>query len=398
MDIVIIGAGAAGCFCAIETKRLHPDATVTIYESKSRPMAKLAVTGGGRCNITNTFATVRRLQDVYPRGERLLKKAFSTLSPADTVKWWEKAGVRLVCADGQHIFPASQDAMQVVKTLSRLMERLGITLKCGSKVTSITAEADGKFRIGFADSTAVTADKTVVTTGGAATAMLSWLDIPIVSPVPSLFSFKLNDESLKSLQGSVTDHVSVSLSGGKYRSEGTLLVTDWGLSGPAILKLSSYGARYLADNAWQATLVINWLSLSEEDARSLMSECLADGKKMIATTVPEGLTHRIWKHLMSRAGLRQDIRWSEMGSKGLNRLVNACIADTYAVTGRGTFKEEFVTAGGVSAAAVRPESLESRTYPGLFFAGEVLDIDGITGGFNLQAAWSTGYHVARHIA
>lgn len=398
MDIAIIGAGAAGCFCAIETKRLHPDATVTIYESKSRPMAKLAVTGGGRCNITNTFATVRRLQDVYPRGERLLKKAFATLSPTDTVKWWEKAGVRLVCADGQHIFPASQDAMQVVKTLARLIERLGIGLKCGSKVTSIEAEPEGKFRIGFAEGAAVTADKVVVTTGGAATAMLSGLDIPIVSPVPSLFSFKIEDASLKSLQGSVIDNVSVSLSGGKYRSEGTLLVTDWGLSGPAILKLSSYGARFLADNAWKATLVINWLSLSEEDARNLVSECLAEGKKMIATTVPEGLTHRIWKHLISRAGLRQDIRWGEMGSKGVNRLVNACIADTYAVTDRGTFKEEFVTAGGVSAAAVRPESLESRNYPGLFFAGEVLDIDGVTGGFNLQAAWSTGYHVAQHIA
>ncbi len=226
--------------------------------------------------------------------------------------------------------------------------------------------------------------------------MLEGLDIEIIPPVPSLFTFKLSDPGIKELTGTSVDDVTLALAGTKFRSSGTLLLTDWGISGPATLRLSSYAARYLSETAYKATLLINWLSTTEAGAREWLNS-VSDGQKLLANVHPEGLSARLWKHLLNRAGLREDIRWAELGSKGLNRLVAVLTADSYEITGRAKFKEEFVTAGGVSMSAVDPSTLESRRCPGLFFAGEVLDIDALTGGFNLQAAWSTGATVARSI-
>ena len=402
-SIAIIGAGAAGCFCAIEAKRRMPAAEVTVYEAGPKALAKVAVTGGGRCNLSNTFERVDKLSDVYPRGERLIREAFRTFSPEDTHCWWEAEGVRLAEDPPRggtpgRLFPASQDAMQIVRTLENLMRRLGVTVRCHAKVSAVKPLPDGRFELTFADGSSTNADKVVVTTGGGALSLLDGLDINIVPPVPSLFTFKLSDSGIRDLSGTAIENVTLSLAGTKFRSHGTLLLTDWGVSGPATLRLSSFAARHLAETNYQGNLLVNWLSATEAEVRSLLETAArSNPAKLVASVHPDGLTARTWVHILSRAALRDDIRWAELGSKGLNRLVSALTADSYELTGRAKFKEEFVTAGGVSASAVQNSTLESRKYPGLFFAGEVLDIDALTGGFNLQAAWSTGYLVARNL-
>lgn len=384
---IIIGAGAAGCFCAIELKRRRPDMDVTIYEAGAKPLAKVAVTGGGRCNLTNSFAAISRLAEAYPRGEQVMKRALRAFSQQDTMEWFEREGVALLTQDDECVFPVSQDAMQIVRTLERLMRELGVKLVCNKKITSLS-ELD--------------ADCIVVTAGGNSKAALQAMlppDIGITDTVPSLFTFKIADESLRSLMGNVAENVALSLAGTAFRSHGTLLVTDWGVSGPATLKLSSYAARYLADSAYRATMLVNWLDRPESEARQLLDDCISgNGKKFVANAHPEGMTERLWQHLQQRAGLRGDLRWQELGSKGFNKLVSTLTADSYQITGRARFKEEFVTCGGVDLAGIDLNTLESKTHPGLFFAGEVLDIDAVTGGFNLQAAWSTGYVVACTIA
>ena len=397
--ISIIGGGAAGCFCAVQIKRRCPDAKVIVYEAQSKLMSKLAVTGGGRCNITNTFEGVGSLKEVYPRGDRLIKAAFHHLSPSETIWWWENEGVKLVAQEDGCVFPKSQDAMQVVRKLEELMRESGVEIMCSHRVEAINRMEDSTFELRFNGKVSQYADIVVLTSGGGALSMLNTLNgIALEPTAPSLFTFKIKDESFTSLMGTVVDNATLSFSGTKFRSRGTLLITDWGVSGPATLKLSSYAAYYLKDSAYKATLLINYLSLSETEIRALISEtCEHNAQRMMANAPLPGLTSRMWGFLMSRAGLRSDIRWAELGSKGLNRLVNTLIADPYQVDGRCRFKDEFVTAGGVSATEVNPNTLESKHFPGLYFAGEVLDIDAITGGFNLQTAWSTAFAVARAI-
>ena len=396
---------------------------MTVYEAGAKPLAKVAVTGGGRCNISNTFESVSSLAEVYPRGEKLVRQAFRVFSPSDTHRWWVAEGVRLVeeptRSSGDtpgRLFPASNDAMQVVRTMERLMRQLGVEVRCNAKVVAIRHES-ASYSLELADGSSFSADRVVITTGGGALSLLDGLGIEIVPPVPSLFTFKLADQGIRELTGTSIENVTLSLAGTKFRSHGTLLLTDWGVSGPATLRLSSYAARHLADSSYRASLLIGWLSLPESEVRSLLAAHsspnlldtgtisstptsnghLVSSNKMVANTPPAGISSRLWHHLLRRAGLREDIRWAELGSKGLNRLVAVLTADTYEIIGRAKFKEEFVTAGGVSMSVVNPSTLESRRHPGLFFAGEVLDIDALTGGFNLQSAWSTGMLVARHI-
>lgn len=388
---------------------------MTVYEAGAKALAKVAVTGGGRCNISNTFESVGSLAEVYPRGEKLVRQAFREFSPEDTHCWWEAEGVRLVeepvrSAGDQsgRLFPASQDAMQVVRTLERLMRKLGVEVRCRAKVVAVRPES-ASYSLTLADGSIFSADRVVVTTGGGALGLLDGLGIEIVPPVPSLFTFKLSDAGIKELTGTIVEDVTLSLAGTKFRSHGTLLLTDWGVSGPATLRLSSYAARSLADSSYHASLLVNWLSLPEAEVRSLLTALsgpagghysgnpVTPSAKMVANTLPSGISSRLWHHLLRRAGLREDIRWAELGSKGLNRLVSVLVADPYEITGRAQFKEEFVTAGGVLMSAVNPSTLESRRHPGLFFAGEVLDIDALTGGFNLQAAWSTAALVAHNL-
>lgn len=391
--IAVIGAGAAGCFCTAELRRLRPEAAIDVYEAGPKPLAKVAVTGGGRCNLTNSFQGIRSLAEAYPRGERLMKRLLKVFSQEDACRWFEAAGVPLVLQEDHCVFPRSQDAMDIVRALLRKMD--GAHLHLHTPVRSVMSGLTGHLEV---DGTPY--DAVVVTTGGAPKGLplLEGLDLEWVPTVPSLFTFSIQDPGLRALMGLVTE-ASVSLPGTAFKAEGPLLITDWGLSGPAVLKLSSYAARHLAECGYKAPLCVNWTGLREEEIReSLRSIAKTHPQKQVSNTPPEGLQTRLWFYLMGKSGIRADIRWAELGLKGLNRLVATLTQDSYSIAGKTRFREEFVTAGGVALSNLDPASLQCRKYPGLFFAGEVLDIDAITGGFNLQAAWTTGYVAAHAIA
>lgn len=400
--IAIIGAGAAGCFAAIEIHRRLPEATVTVYESGQRPLAKVAITGGGRCNLTNTFAHVRSLAEVYPRGERLMKRLLREFDAAATLRWFEDEGVRFVTQPDQCIFPASQDAMEIVRTLTRAMDRGGVRLRCNHRLAEVRRDDAGLFQLTFTDGSTATADRLLVATGGAPKASgLAWLDalgVERVAPVPSLFSFCVDDASLCALTGTVVEPATAALPGTKFRASGALLVTHRGVSGPAILKLSSYAARHLAESGYRARLSLGWLP-SVADATDFLTEAThVHARKQVSSVYPRTLHARLWQHLLARAGVAPERRWGELSRSDYNRLVETLTNDLYTVSGRNPSREEFVTCGGVALSGVDPRTLQSRTCPGLFFAGEVLDVDAITGGFNLQAAWTMGYVAARGLA
>lgn len=385
MNVNIIGAGAAGCFCAIAIKRFLPAASVTVYEAGPKALAKVAVTGGGRCNFTNSFEGISSLKEAYPRGEKVMKRVLAAFSHKDCMDWFEAEGIPYVIQDDHCVFPESQDAMQIVDTLLRLMREHGVVLVLNHRMNSIEIPGDG--------------DVTVVTTGGNTCGILDGLGLEIERPVPSLFTFRINDKGLTSLMGTVAPEASLAIAGTSFKSSGALLLTDWGTSGPATLKLSSYAARFLAENGYRATLLVNWTGLSESRSRQWIADCALEfPDRQVSNTSPENISSRLWKHIISRSGIRGDIRWAELGTKGVNKIVNALCSDSYPIEGRCHFKEEFVTCGGVSTSEIDPATLECRKIPGLYFAGEILDIDAITGGFNLQAAWSTAMAVARAVA
>ena len=391
--IAIIGAGAAGCFCAAELRRLRPAFRVDVYEAGPKALAKVAITGGGRCNLTNSFEGIRSLAEAYPRGERLMKRLLKQFSQEDAWRWFESAGVPLVLQEDHCVFPQSQDAMDIVRALLRRMEGANLLLR--TPVSSVMPGSTGHLLVDGEPYDAV-----VVTTGGAPKGlpMLDGLDLEWVPTVPSLFTFTIRDEGLRSLMGLVVD-ASVSIPGTAFKADGPLLITDWGLSGPAVLKLSSYAARHLHGTGYQAPLSVNWLDRNEAETRAVLQETASGNpRKQVSNTPVAGLQARLWNHLTAKAGLRPDIRWAELGSKGLNKLVNVLTQDSYEIAGKTKFREEFVTCGGVALGNLDPATLESKRHPGLYFAGEVLDIDAITGGFNLQAAWTTAYTVARSIA
>lgn len=388
LSIAIIGAGAAGCFCAINLKRMMPEADIHIFESKGRALAKVAVTGGGRCNLTNTFRQVGNLQDVYPRGEQLMRRALSVFSAEDTCAWFEKEGVRLIAQEDECIFPQSQDAMQIVNTLLYNIKKHNIQLHLNKKVTELLLNKWGRI---------------VVTAGGHATlvgfGMLDGLDIPIERPVPSLFTFSVQGDWNQLLMGTVVEDVQAFLPGTKFRSQGALLLTHWGMSGPAILRLSSYAARYLAEHNYQSALGINWMGrMAEEEVKNMLQNMMRQhAQKLITNVYPPQFSSKLWNLLLTRMGIPLTQRWGALNTRHLNKMLSLLTADNYQITGKYPFKEEFVTCGGVSLKAININTLQSKQYPNLYFAGEVLDVDAVTGGFNLQAAWSMGYVVAKHI-
>lgn len=391
MKIAIIGAGAAGCFCAIELKRRLPEAIVDIYEAGSKPLAKVAITGGGRCNLTNSFESIDNLKDAYPRGDKLLRRVFSTFDNRDTWEWFENEGVKLVLQDDHCVFPASQDAMQIVNLFLTRMRQLGVNILTKHKVESVKALMDEY-------------DSVVVTTGGCSRQnefkMFENLDLELVPPVPSLFTFNLPTSPVRDLMGTVVEDAQASLAGTKFKASGPLLITHWGMSGPAILKLSSYAARHLAEVRYDSTLLVNWCGGDDLDSvrSALQNNAVKNPLKLVVNSHPEYIPSRLWTYLVTKSKIREDARWAEIGPKGLNRLAETLSNDSYHIKGQSRFKEEFVTCGGVSLTNINNKTLECVKHPGLYFAGEVLDVDGITGGFNLQAAWSTGFLAAVSIA
>lgn len=404
MTISIIGAGAAGCFAAIEAARRMPQADICVYESLNRPLAKVAITGGGRCNLTNSFQEVRSLETVYPRGARLMKRLFHTFDHRDTMRWFEAEGVPLTVQDDQCVFPKSQDAQDIVGTLLRLMKRHGIAIKTSSRAESIEPQEGGGYKISFANGGCVSSDAVIVTTGGSpradGAAILNPLQLKTVPPVPSLFSFSLEAHPLKNLMGIVVANVTARLAGTKFKTDGPLLITHWGVSGPAILKLSSHAARHLAECSYRAALALNWLGdVNEAEAMELLKAIKEENpQKQLASAFPRQLGKRLWLYLLESLHLPAEQKWANLGAKDLRRLAANCTNHLLPIAGRNRHKEEFVTCGGVALSEINPSTLECRRHPRLFFAGEVLDVDAVTGGFNLQVAWTMGYVAACNLS
>lgn len=382
MKTAIVGGGAAGFFAAINLKEMCPDMQVTIFEKSKKVLAKVEVSGGGRCNCTNSFEAVTDLQQVYPRGHRLLKRLFKTFDYRDAYEWFEAHGVRLTTQDDNCVFPMSQDSHTIINMFLAEAKRHGIEIRTQCKIESLEQLKDYDFK--------------VITTGGGTASMAG---VPTIEAVPSLFTFSIEDEALRALMGTVVEDATASIPGTKFKSCGPLLITHWGMSGPAILKLSSHAARELHEHNYQMPLAVNWTSLKEPEIQQELQEIIIrHPQKQIATIRPLGLPSRLWDYLVAKTlGERAQNRWQNLNQKELNRLTNALCNDQYKIAGRAAFKDEFVTCGGVDLAAVNTNTLESKTLPQLYFAGEVLDIDGITGGFNFQAAWTTAYVVSMAI-
>ena len=403
MNIAIIGGGAAGFFAAINITELAPNAKVTIYEGSARVLAKVAISGGGRCNLTNSFEGINDLAHAYPRGAKLMKRAFKLFDYNDTKTWFEECGVELVTQDDKCLFPRSQDSHEIIDTLLRLARERDVEIKLSHRVAKIKKEEE-KFNISFQGERDIECDIVVVTTGGISNneglPMFSSLPVDIIEPVPSLFTFNIPNDPITELMGTVVEEVLVSLQGTSMRASGPLLITHWGMSGPAVLKLSSYAARALKESKYHAKLSVNWVNekAQEKVSKEIDSIIKQHRQKLITNVKPYNLPTRLWLRILDRAEVSHERRWAELGQKGINRIVNILTNDEYVIDGQSRFTEEFVTAGGVSLASLNFSTLECRKCDDLYFAGEVVDIDAITGGFNLQAAWSTGYLVAHSIA
>ena len=388
--VAVIGGGAAGFFSALSAAHHHPEARITLFEKSAKVLAKVKVSGGGRCNVTNATFTPSALAKNYPRGGKHLKKAFSQFDGQDTVNWFERRGVHLHAEADNRMFPTTNDSQTIIDCLVEEAAKAGVDIRLQSPVQSIS----------FADTWYIDGeafDKVIVATGGSPKAAgFDWLvklGHRIVKPVPSLFTFNMPGDDVVRHMGVVVPNARVRIQGTKLMQQGPVLVTHWGMSGPAILKLSAWGARELAERDYRFTVQINWIGESNEQAvlEGLQASLASIGKKQINNACPFDVPRKFWEYLIVKSGCNGNTPWNDLGKKERNRLLNTLLNDAFEVSGKTTFKEEFVTCGGVDLGDVNFQSMESRVAPGIYFAGEVLDIDGVTGGFNFQAAWTTGF-------
>ncbi|MDF5691293.1 NAD(P)/FAD-dependent oxidoreductase [Aquirufa aurantiipilula] len=396
LRISIIGGGAAGFFAAISAKQHNPNAHVQILEKTSHVLAKVKISGGGRCNVCHAEFNNRKLAEHYPRGEKFLKKAFEQFDAASTMEWFEKRLVALTTYPDGCVFPLSNTSQSIIDCFMREAKKLDIEILLHHGIDSITRQESGGFVLGSKDKT-INTDRVIVTTGGQPKLTgLHWLEAlghPIVPPFPSLFTFNMPDEPIKEFMGLVVEKATVRIEGQKLLGKGPLLITHWGMSGPAILQLSAWGARMLAEVNYQFSILVNWLDETKESElrEKLENTKKIHGGKMISNHGPFPIPSRLWNFLLTKNEINLNSRWNEVNPKQINKLVNTLLNDRYQVQGKTTFKEEFVTAGGLDLSEIHVQSMESKQVPGLFFAGEIMDIDGITGGFNFQAAWTTGF-------
>jgi len=402
LRVAIIGGGASGYFAAITVKENFPQSTVILFEKSYKSLAKVRISGGGRCNVTNGNTSIATLAKAYPRGSALMKQALRTFSTRDTITWFESRGVDLFTQEDMRVFPVSQNSATIVDCLEQEARRLDVHIRLQTAISAIKNDEDG-LGLGFTrnQSDEEHFDKVIVATGGSPRqegfAWLEKLGHKIEAPVPSLFTFNIDDPGLQTLSGVSLPRVQVRIPGTKLKATGPLLFTHWGLSGPAILELSAYGARTLAEMNYKFEIGVNWVDESNhERVLERLNEVAGDHeRKQLINMRPFELPERLWRTLLERAALDVHRRWGELGKKGMNKLATILTNDVYAVTGKTTFKEEFVTCGGVSLDSIHPRTMESKVCRNLYFAGEVLDIDGITGGYNFQAAWTTAFIAAK---
>lgn len=396
MNVVVIGGGAAGFFAAIRAAEVAPRAQVLLLERTDKVLAKVRISGGGRCNATHACFEPSQLIKHYPRGGRFLKKPFRHFGSRETLVWFAERGVALKAEPDGRMFPVTDNSQTIIDCLTNAAQQAGVDVRMGAFVRAL--EPSGKvFRLVLADGTRMDADRVIVTTGGQPKleghAWLAALGHSIVPPVPSLFTFNMPGESIRELMGVVASLARVRIEGTDLESTGPLLITHWGMSGPAVLKLSAWGARTINAMGYNFTARVNWLGgTSEERVRERLIQQADDiARKQAINADPFGLPKRLWAFLLAKAGIAAERTWGDLPHHQRNRFIDLLTNDRYAVQGKTTFKEEFVTAGGVDLSEVDTATMESRICPGLHFAGEVLDIDGVTGGFNFQAAWTTGY-------
>lgn len=401
-QIFVIGGGAAGFYGALQAARLNPQATVTILEKSHKLLSKVRVSGGGRCNVTHNCLLPARLAAHYPRGQKFLKRLFPFHGPRETLNWFMERGVEIVAESDGRMFPATNTSETIINCFMDEAQKLGIRILTGAGVQSIQPQADRSFLLEVGQKQ-LRADRLLITTGGApkpeAYAWLAQLKHTITPPVPSLFTFNIPDKPLHALAGISVPSALVRIETTKLQYEGPLLITHWGLSGPAVLKLSAFGARWIHDQQYRFTVQVRWVGLpGEEDVRTaLLQYGMANPKQQVLNNPLFELPARLWHYLGSKAGVQPTQRWLDLSKKTQNKMLEVLYRDRFEVAGKTTFKEEFVTCGGVSLNDVDPVTMESKQQPGIFFAGEVLDIDGITGGFNFQAAWTTAWVAANHL-
>ena len=399
--IAIIGGGAAGFFAALSAKKHFPNKRVIIFEKSSKVLSKVKISGGGRCNVTNACFDNRKLAAFYPRGENNLRKAFEIFNAQSTVDWFESRNVPLKTFPDNCVFPQSNDSQSIIDCLLKESLDLGVEIKYNQSITSIEVKQD-MFKL-FTREADFSVERVIITTGGQPKRSgLEWLEKlghEIIEPVPSLFTFNMPANPIRDLMGNVVERATVKVEGTKLIGKGPLLVTHWGMSGPAVLQLSAWGARLLSEKNYQFAVLVNWLDdQKESDLHLQLDQIIKEhGEKMIGNLNPFPMTSRLWNFLLEKSTIHPAMRWKDLGNKTRNKLVNTLLSDRYEVSGKTTFKEEFVTAGGIALNDVNFKTMESKLIPGMFFAGELLDIDGITGGFNFQAAWTTGFIAGKSV-
>lgn len=402
-QIIIIGGGAAGFFAAINTAQKYPDAAVLLLEKTGKLLSKVRVSGGGRCNVTHACFDNALLVKHYPRGEKELRNAFSRFSARDTVNWFAQRGVELKTEADGRMFPTTDSSETIAACLMREAEKHKVTIKLNADIESILKNEDGRFTLNAKGGGLFQCDALVIATGGnAKEEAYKWLrelGHTIVKPVPSLFTFNIPNNAVTELMGVSVPHAKVKVAQTKLETEGPLLITHWGMSGPAVLKASAWGARILADLSYDFTALINWLPRHTDEKLRIEfnNQREENPAKQVMGNCPLELPRRLWEYLVHKSGIAENTRWADLSKKNSNQLINHIINDEYKVKGKTTFKEEFVTCGGISLKEVDFSTMQSRVVPGLFFAGEVMDVDGITGGFNFQNAWSSGWIVAQNI-
>ena len=408
MKVIVIGGGAAGFFGAIACAEANPQLKVTLLEAGQKPLAKVRISGGGRCNVTHNCFDPVRLVEHYPRGGKALRGAFTRFQPKDTVQWYESRGVKLKTEADGRMFPVTDDSQTIINCLMQAADKANVKLLTGTGVKTVKQFHDEEnksyFQVELKNGKELKCDRLLIATGSNPLGY-RWaknLGHKIESAVPSLFTLNVRDPRLQGLAGVSVSNAQVKLGTGKHKIEqaGALLITHWGVSGPAILKLSAWSARFLYDLKYDSGLQINWLPEYNQETlkQKLITVKETNSKKKIVNYCPVELPKRLWQSFVSYIEIKPDKIWSEISKKELNKLVLEIVQGQYEVKGKGVFKEEFVTCGGVSLKEVNFKTMESKKCPGLYFAGEVLDIDGVTGGFNFQSAWTTSWLAGQAIA
>ena len=397
-DVILVGGGAAGFFTAINLVEKHPHLKVAILERGKEVLSKVRISGGGRCNVTHACFVPSDLVKNYPRGEKELLGPFNQFCSGDTIAWFEQHGVSLKIEEDGRMFPTTDSSETIIDCFLKATRQLGIQVLTQQSVQSLF-RGENYWKI-ETQNEHYSAEKVVMTTGSNPKIweLLAQLGHTIVEAVPSLFTFNCKDSRIKDLMGLSTP-ATVSVAGTKLSATGPLLITHWGMSGPGILRLSAWGARILAEKKYQCTVVINWLPEEDRESCMVLLKTIRgeQSKKKVARKAPVDLPNRLWDNLVQAAGIADEQKWADVTNKQLQQLADQLTHGQFQVNGKSTFKEEFVTAGGIDLKEVNFKTMESKLLPHLYFAGEVVNIDAITGGFNFQNAWTGGFIIANNL-